>query len=233
MTHVNKTDCKYSADIVPYMYGELTSGDTSSFESHLQQCGVCTDEFASISSARYEVYDWKKVAFDPLSTPAIVIPFGEVANVPLVERLRAVFAQSWAVPGFAFAAIALVAVFAAVAIVNLDNETPQLAANNAAGTSAPLPPSPQPAAPAPPRDEVTSINEVDPDQEKVRPVRSAASQLRHQVRTTDRSIPKRVETSVTAATSQDTRAPRLNEFSEEEDNSLRLAELFEDIETSD
>ena len=54
---MNNVNCKYANEIVPYMYGELASSATAEFESHLLECQLCTDEFAELSAARYEVYD--------------------------------------------------------------------------------------------------------------------------------------------------------------------------------
>ena len=44
MNDLNLKGCKFSADIVPYMYGELAAADTLAFESHLLECSDCTDE---------------------------------------------------------------------------------------------------------------------------------------------------------------------------------------------
>lgn len=232
MKDVNNTNCRYSADIVPYMYGELASAETASFESHLRECTGCTDEFAAISGARYEVYDWKKLEFDPLPTPPVRVPFGEVATVGWVERFQAVFARSRAVPGFAFAGIAVVAAFAAVFLLNSQDGSPeQLAANRSRDPVVAQPENQTPtvlitdseigtiAKPASGR-----LNEAD---------RPPVSQPRRAVREIRRAGPRPAEPRMTTAASRNRAAPRLNEFSDEEDNSLRLAELFEDVETSD
>jgi hypothetical protein len=126
MDDVNISGCKFSADIVPYMYGEMAVTESSAFESHLLDCGACTDEFALVSNARYEVYDWKKLEFDPLPTPHFNIADVEHAGVLGVAawlgKVRAAFGQSWLIPTASFAAIAIVAVFGATFLLSGDNQ---------------------------------------------------------------------------------------------------------------
>ena len=236
MNDVNLSVCKFSADIVPYMYGELPVAESSVFESHLVGCSECTDEFAAISNARYEVYEWKKLEFEPLVTPQFVIPYGaseETVNT-WVDKLRAAFSKSWAVPSLAFAMLAIVSIFAAafiylgndrgVTIAGGDNSNPSPVTLDEIETPRPVPVTVN-------RDAVTEDPHMTP---AVRPVKAAVhsrAESRRAVRPTKLTQQRRVEIKSTSAQNQN--APRLNDFSEDEDTSLRLAELFEDIETSD
>src|SRR5262245_44488910 len=120
---MNDLNCKYANGIVPYMYGELATSAATEFELHLPECEACTDEFAALSAARYEVYDWKKLDFDPLATPAIEIPFGEVVTVSWIEKLRAAFAGSWAMPAAAFAGVAIIVSLVTVFVITSDERT--------------------------------------------------------------------------------------------------------------
>src|SRR5688500_9488747 len=115
-----KSACKYSTDILPYMYGEMSGSARFAFESHLLDCGMCTDEFAEISAARFEVYEWKKLAFDPLTTPRFEIPYEHqaVAQSSWIDAVRASFAWGWAAPAFAAGALVLVSLFAASLILS-------------------------------------------------------------------------------------------------------------------
>src|SRR6478609_2180441 len=115
MKDANITECKFSGEMVSYMYGELSSDETSAFERHLLDCSSCTDDFAAISSSRYEVYDWKKLEFDPLETPSFDIPFEVTADLSWAQKIRAAFG-SWAVPAVSFAAFAIVSIVAAALI---------------------------------------------------------------------------------------------------------------------
>ncbi|HUR97106.1 MAG TPA: hypothetical protein VMZ26_03450, partial [Pyrinomonadaceae bacterium] len=105
MNDVTFTECEFGADMVPYMYAELPAKKSAAFEAHLLLCSACTDEFASLSNARYEVYDWKKLEFDGLATPTFEAPFesGPEHIAPTwVDKMREAFWGSWAVPGIAF-----------------------------------------------------------------------------------------------------------------------------------
>ena len=227
MKDLNSKGCGFSKDIVPYMYGELASAATAAFESHLLECGKCTDEFAMVSGARYEVYDWKKREFDPLPTPVIRIPYGEVAEpVSWVEKLRTVFSQSWAVPSVAFAGLAIVSVFS-LSFYFSAGEDPAVAQNNS-NSAVPSMEFPQPTV-QPKIDEARAVVKAEPRKEtpKIVPVRTTSNRT-----ITPRRAAVRVTTDNTAAPrSLATRAPRLNEFNEVEDMSPRLAQLFEDIDT--
>lgn len=227
MNDVNFSKCKFSADIVPYMYGELPAFDISAFESHLIDCSDCTDEFASISSARYEVYDWKKLEFEPLATPRFVIPYEEVVKVSWVEKLRAAFSPGWALPTTALAALAITAVFAAVFVYRGDNEIARDSRNAAVLEPAPV---------NSPINETIQTTESRVDETAVQnpsPVR-VVSPTHAESRRPTRTIlprPRSLDARPTQAKTQP--ALRLNEFTEDEDTSLRLAELLEDVETSD
>jgi hypothetical protein len=67
--------CGRADDIVAYMYGELGSDERGRFEKHLADCMSCIDEFAAVSDARFSVYEWNKEEFVPLATPVFSIPY--------------------------------------------------------------------------------------------------------------------------------------------------------------
>jgi len=228
MNDVDFLKCKFGSGIVPYMYGEMSGSESSSFESHLLECSMCTDEFASISSARYEVYEWKKLEFDPLATPQIEIVFDTGSAVSWADKLRAVFAQSWAIPSMTAAGILVAAVFATTFLLS-EKGSPDIAANfskDAAVDESGTRSSPEITS----TEAGVSVNTSEERQPQPGVVRSAAAQRvsqKHAVRTA------RPITIKATSAQNDKKAPRLNEFVEEEDTSVRLAELFDDIETSE
>lgn len=235
MGDVKISACKFSADIVPYMYGEMPVPERSVFESHLPNCGECTDEFASVSSARYEVYDWKKLAFDPLATPRFAIPYQETATAGAgwFERLRAALVSGWEVPGLAFAGLAIVAVLATSLILFSDPATDIAGVDNE-NTSTVKPSVVELPKPVTAAVEETNVNDPGSEMSSPVPIKavpSTSGRLDHRrVNRTSRPQSNRFP-EVRPASAQN--VPRLNEFAEDEDTSLRLAELFEDIETSD
>ena len=100
MQNDTKKICPYGDDIVSYMYEEMPVAERSAFEGHLVACEVCTDEFAAVSLSRFEAYDWKRIEFDPLTTPRIVIPYAE-KTVSFGERLSAWMSWVTVVPALA------------------------------------------------------------------------------------------------------------------------------------
>ena len=238
MNDLKNSGCKLSADIVPYMYGELSSAEGSEFESHLLECVDCTDEFAAVSNARYEVYDWKKTEFEPLATPVFTIPYREADGVSWFDKARAAFSQSWAVPGVAFAGIAIVSVFAAVFYFSGDSGSNVAQVNtNSRAVTAPVAPDPVPASPAPEKEKPLVVAKDDVERPVPRGSQSvragSGSPARKRAARTVRNVavPRPVETQ--AISTPNRPAPTLNEFAEDEDTSLRLAQLFEDIDTRD
>jgi anti-sigma factor RsiW len=71
----NKINCEFKDDIVSYLYDETGASERTKFENHLAHCSVCTDEFAAISNARFSVFEWQREEFADLATPEIVIPY--------------------------------------------------------------------------------------------------------------------------------------------------------------
>jgi len=235
---VNKSECGFTTELVPYMYGELGSTESGVLESHLIECGDCRDEFAAVSSARYEVYDWKQIEFEPLTTPVFEIPYAGVPEpagaYSWVNKVRAAFSNSWAVPSVAFASVALLSIFAASFYFSGESETvPYLSSNVAV-------PGPS-ISPIDLKREVTVKNEDKALSALVPQSVAAPSSTRStpKPRARDAAAVKRQDNIRTTAVtgrpvpSTSRRAPTLNEFTEEEDTSLRLAQLFDDIDTKD
>ncbi len=238
MNNVKFEECKLSGDMVPYMYGELSVGDCSAFESHLLGCEACTDDFASISSARYEVYDWKKLEFDAFETPQIQIPYDAVpaasANSSWVGKLRSAFESKWSIPGVAFAGLAVVSIFAAIFMSagdgggevasRLDNSNIASVTSKSESDSIGVPAT-----------ETESRTEA-PSEATPRPLQISAPgrvQPRRPVRNDKVTSTRQVEAKQASTRAEQKSIPTLNEFADDEDTSLRLAELFDDIETRD
>lgn len=112
--------CSREEDIVAYLYDELDRAGRTDFETHLAACSVCTDEFASISDARFAVYEWHREEFAGLETPRITIPYAKpaIAAVDAIYEPKGAIARflenittlpSFAKAGAAFAALAVTA----------------------------------------------------------------------------------------------------------------------------
>ena len=230
MENLEAFKCEFSVDVVPYMYGEASKRVSSAFEDHLLDCELCTEELAAVSFARYEVYDWKKVEFDPLPTPRI-LPFADTAQVPVaaswLDGLRAVLGGGWLVPSSALAAVAIAVVFGISSLAERDSTDLYVA-----GVPEITTPTPSVTIPMVP-DVFIDSQAVEPQPElkmtevkTLTPKRSVRVARTNSV-PTDSSVAQDVRTDVTQS------APRLNEFNDDEDTSLRLAMLFDDLDTRD
>ncbi len=232
MNNAGSTKCNFSPDVVSYMYGELPAAECPAFESHLLDCSDCTDEFAAVSTARYEVYDWKKLEFEPLETPVFVIPARDVESATTsswVDKLRGAFNQPWAVPSAAFAGLAIISAFAGI-FYFAGGTGSDVARVNSNVTSVADPIAPVKESSIEPL--VTATEDPAPvpaKSERVDPRRTAT---KRSVRTVRRSVEPRAA-QPSALRTASTTAPRLNDFTEEEDTSLRLAQLFDDLDTRD
>ncbi|HKP69035.1 MAG TPA: hypothetical protein VJV05_07110 [Pyrinomonadaceae bacterium] len=228
---MNDINCKHSTGIVPYMYGELATSAATEFESHLLECQMCTDEFAALSSARYEVYDWKKLEFDPLATPTFEIPDVEVAGASWIDKLRAAF-SGWAMPAAAFGGLAIIVALVAVFAVSRYETNTTTVAKRDTNVPANENTNRKKVEPVP---SVTTVPDTAVKSDVIVPERNAPRPVPVKDTTPHRSVrgQQAVAPAKVRATPTTPNVPRLNDFAEEEDSSLRLAELFEDIDTRD
>ena len=125
---IDTENCGDGDVMLSYMYDEMASGDRQGFETHLQDCVSCTDEFAALAHGRFSVYEWQKLEFADLPTPDIVIPYSVPAPVRVgVFEGIAVWLAAWR---WVFAAALLMVVslaFAAVRFTGRQNGTPSVA----------------------------------------------------------------------------------------------------------
>jgi hypothetical protein len=231
MKDADISKCNFSIDVVPYMYGEMSPAGISAFESHLLECDECTDELAAVSFARYEVYDWKKLEFDPLPTPRI-LPFQDPvavhAGVSWFDALRAAFSGRL-VPTAGFALVAIALVYGGVVYLSRDNGATISRDNGPTITQGDdvAPTVSELKAPITPVVDKPKLNESRKAEPKV--VKAVTSRNTTQRRSVP--IPKKNVVRPVEAVAKT--APRLNEFTDDEDKSLRLAMLFDDLDTRD
>lgn len=240
--------CEFASEIVDYIYGEIEELTRDTFDAHLPGCETCTAELAGVSAARLSVMEWRAAEFDSLKTPAIVIPYEKVerdAEQGWLASLQGFFASS---PGWAATAaiIPISVVCLGVALFTFDLFGPvEVAQQNNAGSNTPRPnqrsgvdgnvarleTAPEVAASKPERD-----NEIADE-----PVKAPVTSVKVSERTTPRPRKAKAVSADTPAKATDQsqpptrrqRAPRLNNFEDEEDDSLRLADLFAQTDTED
>jgi hypothetical protein len=239
--------CEFASELVDYMYGEIAESGRNTFDAHLPGCESCTAELAGISSARLSVMEWRAAEFDSLKTPAIVIPYDKVerdAEQGWLASLRGFFASS---PGWAAAAaivpISVVCLgvalftfdlFGPVEVARQDNSssnTPTPTRKSNPGVSNPQTP-PEVAASKPAQDKDLTDESIEkPAPTSVKAAERPTSRTR-KAKTVSADTPAKV-VDQTQPPTQRRRAPRLNNFEDEEDDSLRLADLFAQTDTED
>ena len=236
----NKTDnsCSYGGDLLAYLYDELPSDGRERFETHLERCFACIDEFAELSQARYSVYEWKNIEFAPLETPRFVIPVEKApARASWLDSIRAAFAWNGVTAAVGGVAVLFIGVFTFAMFYNSSDESV------VANVERPHPAAPTaPAAAVPPQIEESAHIErpeaFEPGKRqapvtqagrspvtvrkppviaKARPVRDVPTE-REQTRRTPAS--RRLENS-----------PTLGQYTEDGDETLRLSDLFDDLDS--
>ncbi len=70
----NHKSCAFAEQIISYLYGEINAADKNKFETHLKSCLMCADELEEISAVRSSVHDWRIKEFSILETPTFHIP---------------------------------------------------------------------------------------------------------------------------------------------------------------
>jgi hypothetical protein len=228
---MNKLDpnnlCSHGGDSLAYLYDEMAVVEREKFEVHLADCTTCIDDFAELSQSRYPVFEWKHMEFDPLPTPRVVIP-SEAASVSWFDKLRASFALR---PAFAFGSLAAIAVVASLAaLVLIGGSTGIMEVAGVVPTPAPVMPSPENTVQPSDRamQPVPVVNEQAPGIRRdggtkvVKASTSASKPPAHSARPKATQQAKRNEP-----------LPALNSTDENEDDSLRLADIFEEIGTSE
>lgn len=244
--NVNKISCEYADGIVSYLYREMPDSERNVFETHLTQCYSCTDEFAGISVARYSVYEWKKLEFATIATPRIVIPY-ETANsearASWFDKLREAvsFAHGRQIAGVGLAAIAVISgvvMFGSEFRNGSDEIAGTANANQAEPVSRVIPPetssvSSEPVKTAERKPSAPVFAGV-PAAERNgsgKPVKISSGSTRNRDAKPSNATVGGDKTNGGRSLSRP--MPSLNDFAEEDDKSLRLAEVFEDIETSE
>ncbi len=225
MGNEHENNCGFISDPVAYLYGEMTAFERTVFEDHLAGCDACTDEFAAISYSRVSVMEWQRGEFAHLPTPEIVIPYETAHGASWLDGVRGLFA----IPGFrtatAMAALLLIITAAFLGYyVNVSKEVPVAAA-------------PVDLAPAP----IVNVSGSLPTVTNVDAVAVTAPQKHltarpaQPVRAAAKQFGPRVNRSLTADLDQNimpvvpaVKEPVLSTFDDEDDKSLRLADLLDD-----
>jgi hypothetical protein len=93
-TSSSLTSCDYSEQLVSYIYGEIEAAEKPEFEAHLKKCRVCSEEVAAFTGVHFSISEWKSQEFSALETPRIEIPY-EKKESPAPARVVSGVSGSW------------------------------------------------------------------------------------------------------------------------------------------
>ena len=231
MERYAQDQCPGSESIVSYIYNEMAAGDRHAFETHLVDCQACTDQFAEISVARFEVFDWKRSEFDQLATPVISIHCPE-QTVSIGQRLHGLIRSAAAVPAFALVLLAIGAGYLYWISNGQAVDADSVAANPAATAS--VVPVADPSAGVASTQEVAITDSVPGDDGSI--ARTAGNRpTKNRIPSTPVRYAKQIAPQVKLANDvavnsppATKKLPRLGVYDDEDDTSLRLAELFDE-----
>lgn len=253
------SNCAFAEPLISYLYGESGAAEKIEFETHLETCAGCVNELTEFAFARSAVREWRGLEFDQLATPIFEIPAANVQLQPLAQNSRSRFSDWRRIftfkPALGMAVCALlIGLFgAAIFIFNAPGENEiagstgnqntlktvvapanekiteqpkQIAADNHENSAAPSAPLPTKAvdkkfaAPKVATVKVAANAPVSklPEMAPIRVVQNTNGK-------------NAVQTDQKATVAEKTKNSRLTEVEDEEDNSVRLADLFDEIGT--
>lgn len=244
--------CNFAVDIVSYLYSEIGGAEKREFESHLAGCTTCSAELASFSSVRSSVSSWRAQEFDPLATPVIDIPFETQIEAAaagwqgtILTGFKKLFAFSpWPPAAVGFAALAVFIGLGFLAFSYMNRSGNDLAKNKAVDNPIVSPT----AEPVKDTGDVAinnSNSKSGSDDKVITPPRAPEPEGTVVKASVTQGTPKNKPLKAGAetdtpkkapdkpATQQNKKAPNLNNYTEEEDSTLRLTDLFEEIDTKE
>jgi len=71
--HKNSS-CPFAETVVSYLYGESNQVETHKFQAHLENCSPCTDELENFGFVRASILEWRDEEFSQLPTPMFAMP---------------------------------------------------------------------------------------------------------------------------------------------------------------
>lgn len=236
------SSCERASLIPEYIYQELNEKSRLEFERHYAECAPCSAELNGMANAHLAVMQWRDEAFASLPTPKFVIPyredrpaFAEPATLGWAASLRQLPGRfstfQWGA-GLAAVAAAILIVFVGVSIIRQSNQ-PVVAVNDAAHvvdtTSAGEQRDPEKAG-IDNKDRVPNETTV-----AANPKPSERNRGGNRSRTISgvarKSVPQpgNVADASRKLVLPHRKLPALNDVADDEDNTLRLSELFDQI----
>lgn len=113
---MNSPSCERAPDLIAFLYHEMDERETREFHLHLQQCGNCRDEAASLGNVRESIIAWR----DEALAGFVSTPVTTKTRKSAIAAVRQFFDLSpfW-LKGAAVFAMAVFCVLIAFAVVKL------------------------------------------------------------------------------------------------------------------
>jgi hypothetical protein len=249
-------ECNFAEEIVSFLYGETGNAEKPFFENHLKECGTCANELSAFSDVQLSFADLRN-EFSAMKTPLISIPYEESLQIADVSNTKSSWFKgiqaflenisAWQTATAGFAVLICLAVFSLLVFRNGDD----LTAVNITEKSSPKPtvkkteantsinPEKSP--------EIKQEKEEIPFQNQSDVARTANGEQKPKtvVKVSDNPPTKAKNDNGNTPTkpknkdlknnnrNKQQNLPRLNDVDETEDDSLRLADIFEEIDTTE
>lgn len=243
----NNSSCMFAEEIVSYLYNETTVKEKLAFEAHLKNCLMCADEFAGFGFVRSSLTEWRNdevfaLEMPRLENPAIKssAPVVSTTSGSWLDNLRELLA--W-FPARKTAAVAFAAVIIVVLTMFFINSTNN---NEIASNTDQNPAKDSMLKSDKAKEEVSAKSETapqNPDNEKEKskvtetvskdsaPKNSPQKRKLNVAKTNETIAENSVNKEKKNNNIQKQEVPTLTGIGEEEDKSLRLADLFDEIDT--
>lgn len=222
--HDNMRDgkCGFEETLIACLYGEATERERSAFESHVAGCANCTREYAAFEGFRSDMAEWshEAVQIPPIPNPAETAGSDGLRSAGFVQSLLGLLTANRGLAAAGLAAAVLLAAAAPLVFRSGVFETgTELAADNTAAvrrddgkTARTATPSPAPAEPEGKKTDSTVPEEG-----------AGTTRRQSQERRPARETPK------SAKSAKPQTNVTLTEIDEDEDESLRLSDLFAEL----
>lgn len=242
--------CNFAEEIVSYIYEEMNGESKEVFEQHLAKCNTCKTELADFGIVRSQVSDWKLTEFAPLKTPLIQFPVQQSAETTQVKRrwfesLRdlVTLSPAWMTQTAAFASLAICfglvyfAFFNQQNVINNDDVSVPNDIVRATPKVIPTPPIKVPTEiDVPVRDSNPAPMPISKPTEKAVKTVSVSTPKKVVVQAvqTDTSLGNKIPKAKTVRTNKTGTNQKLTDLNlisneDDDDDSLRLSDLFEEI----
>jgi len=240
----------FAEEIVSYLYDEATAKEKFEFEAHLKNCLMCMDELAAFGFVRTSLTEWRNDEVFALEMPRLENPATKI-SVPVIsttsgswlDNLRELFAwfPAWKTASVAFGVLIFAA--AAMFFINSSNnneiasntkqdpakESSNTVQDNPSSEIKTPPGNPENGSPFKNKSQLAGTVNSKDSATKSNGSRKQKANTPKMLETVAGNTKNREEKKSNNVQKND--VPRLTNYGEEEDKSLRLADLFAEIDT--